>query len=72
MEHSTSNHKHKKHKHEETDNDNGQSTKEMKLMKKLSSANYDKRLIVILVNASLETVKVGKVFYNISSHLDRP
>ena len=49
----------KKHKRKENErDDNDMPAKEMKLMKKLSTTNYEKRLIVILVNASLETVKV--------------
>ena len=50
--------KHKLRKNDVND-DNAKPAKEMKLMSKISTINYDKRLIVILVNASLETVKVG-------------
>ena len=35
--------------------------KDIKIHTKSSTTNYDKRLIVILVNASLETVKVRNV-----------
>ncbi|XP_076801664.1 ribosomal RNA small subunit methyltransferase NEP1-like [Clavelina lepadiformis] len=54
--------KHKIQYYEEGNDEDSIPTKGLNLLRKLNKHNVDKRLIVILVHASLETVKVGKSY----------